>query len=351
MGTVPVDKHLVADLRRRRLLKASLAATGVALAGGGYLAVRKLGSDAASMVLQLGWLPGPSQIGEIVAKRRGFYKQEGIAFRLSSGGPSVDGVSVVASGSAQAGQISSSPSIMLAVSQNIPIRCFATALQRHPFSFYSLPGNPVRSVAAMVGKKVGVPATAAVLVRAAVAEAHLPASSVQIVPVGADLNPLLTGQVDVITGWSTNTTALRVLGPDRVELSLWATGIHLYALPYYAALHTLDSNFDSVVRFLRATARGWAYARDHTDEAAELLVQEYPNLNKDEQRLEIAGMLAFAFADRAKELGWGTMDAGMWEAQIDVFKELGQFTNRVPSVADVMTLDALNATQAYRMRL
>ncbi len=346
-----VDNLTGTNLQRRRLLKGSLAATGALLAGGGYLAMRKLGTDTASMVLQLGWLPGPSQIGEIVAKRLGYYLQEGIQFRISGGGPSIDGVSVVASGSAQAGQISSSPSIMLAVSQNIPIQCFAAALQRHPYTYFSLKSNPVRSIRDMVNKKIGIPSTAGVLLKATLARANLPESSVEVVPVGADMSPLLTGQVDVISAWSTNTTALRAIGANRVDLSMWDTGIHLYALPYYAAVHTLEREFDSVVRFMRATARGWMYAKDHMDEAAELLVAEYPNLNRDDERVEIEAMLAFAFEDKAKELGWGAMDVGMWEEQIHMYKELGQFTNHVPTVSEVMTMKVLNATQSYRMRM
>ena len=48
-------------------------------------------------------------------------------------------------------------------------------------------------------------------------------------PIGADMSPLLTGQVDVVTGWLTNTTALKVLGPDRIDLRLWDSGVRLYA--------------------------------------------------------------------------------------------------------------------------
>jgi NitT/TauT family transport system substrate-binding protein len=342
------------NLQRRRLLKTSLAATASLLAGGGYLALRKMANDAAgpaSMVLQLGWLPGSSQIGEVVAKRLGYYRQEGIQFRIAGGGPSIDGVSVVASGSAQAGQISSSPSIMLAVSQNIPIQCFAAALQRHPYGYFSLKSNPVRTIAQMVNKRVGIPSTAGILLKAVLAKANVPESSVQVIPVGADLSPLLTGQVDVISAWSTNTTALRVLGPDRVDLSLWDTGVHLFALPYYAAVHTLQNEFDSIVRFLRATARGWVYARDHKDEAADLLIQEYPSLNRNDERMAIESLMTFAFDAKTSQLGWGAMDPAMWEEQIALYTKLGQFTNHVPTVDEVMTMKVLSATQSYRMRM
>ena len=59
------------------------------------------------------------------------------------------------------------------------------------------------------------------------------------------MTPLLTGQVDVVTGWLTNTTALKALGADRVDLRLWDTGVQLYALPYYATTKTLKDQPDT----------------------------------------------------------------------------------------------------------
>lgn len=344
------DTPAFVDLHRRRWLKASLTVTGAFLAGGGYLAVRKMGNDTASMTMQLGWLPGSTQIGEIVAKQLGFYQQEGIDFQIAGGGPSIDGVSMVASGSSMLGQVSSSPSVMLAISQNIPIQCFAVALQRHPYCYFSLSANPVRSVRDLANKKIGVQPTGIVLLKATLAKSNIPESSVHIVPVGADMSPLLTGQVDAITGWQTNTTALRALGKDRVDLRLWDTGVHLYALPYYATVRTLETNFDAIARFLRATTRGWIYTNRHRDEAAELLVREYPNLNRTDERVSIDAFMDFAFDAQTKEKGWGTMYPAMWQEQISLYAQLGQFTNHVPTVEDVMTMKVLNATQAFRLR-
>ena len=58
------------------------------------------------------------------------------------------------------------------------------------------------------------------------------------------MTPLIKGNVDVMTGWLTNTAALKVLGSDRVDLRLWDAGVRLYALPYYATLQTIHSRAD-----------------------------------------------------------------------------------------------------------
>ena len=35
---------------------------------------------------------------------------------------------------------------------------------------------------------------------------------------GLDMTPLAAGQLDVVTGWITNTQALAVIGPERITM-------------------------------------------------------------------------------------------------------------------------------------
>ena len=93
--------------------------------------------------------------------------------------------------------MSSSPSLMLAASQDIPIVCFAAGAQEHPYAFFSLKKNPIREPKDLVGKKVGIQATGVILLRALLAKNKIPEKDVQIVTIGADMSPVLTGQVDV----------------------------------------------------------------------------------------------------------------------------------------------------------
>jgi NitT/TauT family transport system substrate-binding protein len=222
------ERHY-SNLRRRDVLK-----TGLALAGGGALiSITNQASAAATTVnMQLGWLGGGNQIGEVAAFQLGYFEQEGLDFKIQPGGPNNDGVAIVASGRYEVGQVSSSPSLMLAVSQDIPIKCFAVSAQQHPYAFFSLKQNPVRSAGDFRGKKVGIQATGAVLLRALLAKNNIDPKEVQVVIIGSEMTPLMTGQVDVITGWVTNTTALKVLGPDRAQFKLWDSGVKLYASPY-----------------------------------------------------------------------------------------------------------------------
>ena len=332
---------------RRRLVGASLAAGGL-LAGGSLLSIGAKAAGKTKINMQLGWLIGGNQLGEIVAKQLGYFDKEDIDFQIQPGGPSIDGVAVVASGRFELGQVSSSPSLMLAVSQGLPIKCFAVGIQKHPYCFFSLKKTPIRSAGDMVGKKIGIQSTGVILLRALLAKNKIPEKDVTIVTIGADMTPLMTGQVDAVTGWTTNTTALKVLGPDRVDLALWDTGVKLYALPYYATTKTLQSQGDALAGFVRAAAKGWTWADKNRDQAVDMLVKEYPNLNRADERVAADVMLAYSFGDVARAQGWGTMDPANWQEQIALYSELGQFTARTPKVDEVVTLDILKATQAAR---
>jgi NitT/TauT family transport system substrate-binding protein len=343
-----ISMEASSNMHRRDLLKATLATGG--LAAGAMLSIDSRAQGKAPVKMQLGWIAGGNQIGEVVAKRLGYYDQEGIDLTISPGGPNVDGVAVVAAGRQDVGQVSSSPSIMLASSQDLPVKCFAVGAQRHPYCFFSLDKVAVRKPSDMVGKKVGIQSTGIILLRALLAKNNIPEKDVNIIPIGADMTPLMNGQVDVVTGWLTNTTALKVLGKERVDLSLWDSGVRLYALPYYATAETLQKRPKDLAGFLRATSKGWYYAAANKDQAVDLLMKEYPNLNRGDEREALDVMLAYSFSDLTRAQGWGAMDAGVWQEQINLYSQLKQFTAKTPKLDDVMTLDILKATTAARMK-
>jgi NitT/TauT family transport system substrate-binding protein len=187
--------------------------------------------------------------------------------------------------------------------------------------------------------------------RALLAGNNIDMKDVQVVTIGSDMMPIMTGQVDVVTGWVTNTTALKVLGPDHVTLRLWDSGVRLYANPYYATPDTLTANADVLARFLKASAKGWAFAHDNRDKAIELLVKQYPNLVAADERIAADVMLDHTFDEHTRIAGYGTMDPAVWREQIDLYAQLGQFTKRTPKVDEVMTLDILKATADDRPRI
>ena len=339
------------ELTRRHMLGRS-AALLAGIATGGVISVARGGRAATSEVtFQLGWIMSNGQNGEVAAKSLGYFEAEGINLKFAPGGPNVDGVAVVASGSAQVGNLSSSPSLMLARAGKLPVKCFAIGYQEHPFTYFSLPKKPIRTPQDMVGKRIGTQGTARILLRALLAKHKIKESDVQVVVIGSDMLPLMTGQVDAVTGWLTNVSALRALGPDRIDMRLWDAGIQLYANLYYTTDDTLEKHADVLAAFTRAAAKGWAYAHQNPEKAVDLLVRAYPNLDRDAELDAIKPVLNFSFTKTTAAKGWGTMEPSVWETQIHVYDELQQFKGPAPKVTDVMTDSILKTTAAARPKI
>jgi len=341
------------SLSRREALY-GLGAAGAAAALGGPRAsfitsVRAQGKVKIGM--QLGWLASNGILGEVVAKRKGFYAEEGVELEVTPGGPGVDGVASVAAGRASAGQLSSSPSLMLARSAGIPVKAFAAGYQKHPFTYHSLKGAPIREPKDMIGKTIATQPTAVILLRALLANNGIAEDQVEIVNMGSDMNQLMTGQAQAVTGWLTNTNALKILGDDRVDMMLWDTGIQLYANVYYTTDDMLANNKDDLVAYLTGSARGWGYAKQNPEEAVDMLVAEYPNLDKASEMDAVGPVLGFAFNDTTMSSGWGAMNAENWEAQIKTYADLKQFQGATPGVGDVMTTAILDATTGIRKKV
>lgn len=165
--------------------------------------------------------------------QEGLLRREEYRLEIVPGGPNVDGVAGVAVGQSTIGQISSSPSVMLARSAGAPIKAFAAGYQKHPFAYFSRKANPIAKPQDMIGKTIAAIPTSVILLRALLAKNGISEDQVKIVNMGSDMNQLVTGQADAVCGWLTNVNALKVLGDDRVDLTLWDGGIRLYANVYY----------------------------------------------------------------------------------------------------------------------
>jgi len=338
---------------RRSFLAGATSATAAAFMPFG--AILSPGAAMASgntvMNMQLGWIVTNGQLGEVVASELGYYEEENLSLEITAGGPNVDGIANVYAGRAQLGQVSSSPSIMLARAAGLPIKCIAAGYQEHPFTYFSLKDNPVREPQDLIGKKVGTNGTAKVLLQALLAKHNIPESEVEILVIGSNMAPLITGQVDVVTGWQTNSNALSELGDDRVEMRLWDAGVRLYASTYYATDEALENDHDKLEGFIRATSRGWGWAYENREEAVKILVKRYPNLNLEYELKAIDSIMDYVFTSTSKANGWGSMEKSKWQEQLDTYDSLGQFQGPAPTVEDVMTDSVLKATSSSRPKL
>ena len=344
-------RNPVTPLGRRQVMTATAAFAGAAAVAPSLISVTARAQGAAKVSMQLGWLASNGILGEVVGLAKGYYEEAGIELEVTPGGPGVDGVASVAAGRAGAGQLSSSPSLMLARSAGIPVKAFAAGYQKHPFTYFSLAGDPIRTPRDMIGRTIATQPTAQILLRALLAQNGIGEDEVEVVNMGSDMNQLLSGQAQAVTGWLTNTNALSILGPDRVDLMLWDTGIQLYANVYYTTDEMLRDHSDVLTGYLGASARGWGYAKENPEEAVDMLVSAYPNLDRASELQAVGPVLGFSFNETTASDGWGAMNAENWQNQIEIYAGLGQFQGDVPELGDVMTTSILDATSDIRRQV
>ena len=302
------------------------------------------------VTVQLSWLVSGENAGEQEAIDQGYFAQECLDVTLVPGGPNTNDISQVASGAADIGITSSSPALMLAVSQGIPVQAFASGLQKHPFAFFSLPKAPVRVPADLEGKTLGIQQSSQPLIDALVAQNHLDKSKIKIQYVGGTTQGLMTGQVQVITAWTIDKAQLSVLPSNVVTMSLWDTGVKLYALVYFASTKTIQNDPGMLEAFTRALAKGWQYAMAHPQEAAAAVAKTASGLNAANEAETVQAMQPFMYTSATQSNGWGTMDPAIWQQQINQYNSLGQFKSGiVPTVNEVMTTSILDATTAARV--
>lgn len=336
---------------RRHILK-----TGAGLAGAltmpALVSSRVLAQSGTKTInMQLGWLGGGNQLGEVAAKHMGYFEKEGLNLAIQPGGPSIDGVAIVASGRYEIGQVSSSPSLMLAASQKIPVKAIGVSAQQHPYAFFSLASAPINTPQDMIGKKIGIQATGKILLSALLKKHNIPESQVEVVVIGADMTPLATGQVNAVTGWLTNTTAIAGVGQPVVAMKMWDHGVQLYANPYYTTSDMLQKDPEALDGFFRAAGKGWEYANSNREAAVDLLIKEFPNLVKKDELAAAEIMLAHVFTEATKKNGWATFDPANWAEQIKLYDELGQFSAGAPALDDVISTAVLDATAADRPKI
>ena len=140
-------------LNRRTFLKAT-AALPALTATTGFLTVSAGAADMVKVDMQLGWLASNGVLGEVVALRKGFFKEEGLNVNIIPAKGTAQGIQNVESGLAQIGFIDVA-SLVVARAEGSTVKVVSVIYQKAPFCFFSLdPGANVRSIKDFEGLKV-----------------------------------------------------------------------------------------------------------------------------------------------------------------------------------------------------
>lgn len=275
----------------------------------------------------LDWTPNTNHTGVYAAQELGYYEEAGLEVEIQQ--PPEDGANMaVASGKAQFGvgfQETLVPA--LAAEEPLPITAVAALLTHNTSGLISAKDKNITSFKDLEGKSYAswdTPSELAIIEQCMEAEGA-DFSKLKTVPhSGADaLSLMQTGDVDVVwvyEGWDVKMADLAGVSYNFVKFTDAAPVLDYYTPLLIANNSFLEEKPEAAKAFLAATAKGYQYAMEHPEEAAEILCKADPALNKD---LVLLSQKFMADQYQAESPKWGIIDKDRWTAFNDWMLEKG----------------------------
>jgi len=350
---------------RRGALRAVGAAVGAGLAGcvggtggsgsGGDSSGTDTGTptEPTDVSAILNWKPNATQAGYFVADQNGFYEEEGLNVELVPGQGGGFAAKQVGLGNQDIG-LGTGVALLQARNRDLDIRSFAGA-QDSNAAIYTVEeqfGGQLTEPSQLAGKRVAVVAESAktmtylqmLLKQEGIRE------DVELVNVGVEqqTSNLLSGNVDAAVGIFSDSVGLQRKGYNASMLWLAnytpAIGRTVFAQPGY-----VTENPDVMRGFLRATARGWAWASNNPEGAMDRMIEARPSLSKSRE----VGLLKLKYTaknlvltDTVREHGWGHQRADAWEQVVTNLAESDVVGTDI-SADDVWTNEYLDTETTY----
>lgn len=287
-------------------LLATFAVAIAAIAGCGSPA-----PEPEAVTLQLNWFHEAEFVGYYVALDEGFYEEEGLEVTLVEGGPEIQARNEVLNGGAEFA-ISSFGEQKTFVETGEPVVAVAAAFQIPPLVMFSLTDSGIREPRDLAGRRVGVKNNYwRGVLHETLDNAGVDPARVVEIEVEADAQALLYERaVDVWMGYAHDEPIeARVAGHEVTTIFPADYGVGGYEGLLLASEATVAGQADMVGRFVRASVRGWLYAVEHPDEAADIMTRWQPNDSLDFQRLAVRALIPLVDIPQAP-IGW--IDADRW---------------------------------------
>lgn len=246
-------------------------------------ALPAMAQDLDPITFQLKWVNQGQFAGYLVAKDKGFYEEEGLDVTINPGGPDIAPEQVIAGGGADV--ITTWMAAGLAARERgVPLVNIAQPFSSQALQLVCSEQSGVQSTDDFKGKKLGVwffgneyP------FYAWMAKLDLPTEGgeegVEVLRQAFNVDPLLQNQADCISTMKYNEFKQLLdagVPEDSLKVFNYADeGVGMLEDGLYVMEDKLDDPefVDQMVRFVRASMRGWEYAKENVDEAAGIVLE------------------------------------------------------------------------------
>ncbi len=236
-----------------------------------------------AVTLQLKWVAQAQFAGYFVAKDKGFYQEENLDVTIKPGGPDIAPEQVIAGGGADV-IVTWMAAALAARDKGVNLVNIAQPFKKAGMQLVCPKDGPIKTEADFKGHTLGVwffgneyPFYAWMNKLGLSTEGG--ADGVTVLKQSFDVQPLIQKQADCISVMTYNEYwQLMDAGYKPEDLTVFnytAMGVDLLEDGLYVMEDKLaDPAFkEKMVRFVRASMKGWKYATENPDEAAEIVVE------------------------------------------------------------------------------
>lgn len=314
---------------RRRLLAAAMVAVAT-----GFVALPAQAAEPRPVKMLLDWILNGPNSGFVVAREKGFYKEAGLDVSIEQGKGSGSTAQLIASKVADFG-FSDGFVVTNGISKGMDVKVVAGIFRRNPTAVIVLKDSGINSPKDLEGKTIGIATGAAQFQQwpAFVGGCKLDSSKIKVVnidPAGY-VASLVAGQLNGVAGFAQGMVPTVEVRANKEASIFWYADCGITAVSNGIIAHSdyVRANPQVVKDFVRASLRGFLYARANPDETTDIIKKFQPNavpaISKREMAISWTNWVTPNTAN--KPLGW--MSEQDWAATIETAKNFGGMTGNL----------------------
>ncbi|GLB60464.1 ABC transporter substrate-binding protein [Cytobacillus sp. NCCP-133] len=280
--------------------------------------------DLKKITVVLDWTPNTNHTGLYVAKDKGYFKEEGLDVEIIMPGEA-GADQLTASGKADFG-VSYQESITEARVQGVPLVSIAAVIQHNTSGFASPADKNIKTPKDFEGKTYGgwgAPVEKSVMESLMKTE-NADVKKVSIVNMGdADFFTAVKRDIDfawIYYGWTGVEAELRGEKINMVYLTDYSEKLDYYTPVLATNEKMIKDNPETVKAFLKAASKGYEFAIEKPEEAADILLTNAPDLDSDLVKKSQAWLSPRYQDDAAR---WGEQKLEVWENYAEWMHENG----------------------------
>jgi ABC-type nitrate/sulfonate/bicarbonate transport system substrate-binding protein len=260
--------------------------------------------------VQLQWFDGPQFLGFYVALEKGYYSEENLAVNLLQGGYTTNPIDLVRNGNADIG-LATGDQVIIQFEKQQDIVAIGTVFRHSVACFLTRESDNISEPTDLVGKRVGVYRgfdTENVLL-ALLSRNKISPEQITIDDAG-NLEAFLNGSLDAFPSYLFNEPIIakkrgvkvNILHPEQFD-------VQSYSDTLIANQAWYKQNPEAVKRFVRATQRGWTWAKENPDASVLLMYKALEKLDRPTKPQELDVPKAL---EVVRHVGAGPRGSPLW---------------------------------------